>query len=167
MVVRGDVELKEVPKETAGAMFSYHSMGRTLRLTSGLSCPVFWLRLCNTPCPAHLPAKLRPLPSAITVAECALPLACPCGPYIHTHCFCPAHLRVKLRVLLSTTTNAECSLPLAYLALPVHSGRSFRRKRRLLVGMARETSVFLCIGRDRSSADNRIVIDPQGEPVIK
>ena len=33
--------------------------------------------------------------------------------------------------------------------------------------MAREMSVFLCIGRDRSSADNRIVLGPQGDPVIK
>ena len=35
------------------------------------------------------------------------------------------------------------------------------------MGMARETSVFLCIGRDRSSADNRIVLGPRGDPVIK
>eukprot|EP00903_Cladosiphon_okamuranus_P008490 g8157.t1 len=38
---------------------------------------------------------------------------------------------------------------------------------RLLVGMARETSVFIGIGRDRSSNDNRVVLGPKGDPVIK
>ncbi|CAM9169327.1 unnamed protein product [Hapterophycus canaliculatus] len=33
--------------------------------------------------------------------------------------------------------------------------------------MSRETSVFICIGRDRSSNDNRVVLGPTGNPVIK
>ncbi|CAM9167945.1 unnamed protein product [Laminaria digitata] len=56
-----------------------------------------------------------------------------------------------------------CHPGLMGLVLPWNDALSHR----LLVGMARETSVFLCIGRDRSSAENRIVLGPQGDPVIK
>ncbi|CAM9761896.1 unnamed protein product [Ectocarpus sp. 4 AP-2014] len=38
---------------------------------------------------------------------------------------------------------------------------------RMLVSMARETSIFICIGRDRSSNANRVVLGPRGDPVVK